>query len=48
MNVNDAIADALGSPLVRLDAIGLFIVSNVRPETSDEEHIDAEQLREMR
>jgi len=31
MNVNDAIADTLGSPLVRLDSIGLFIVSNVRP-----------------
>ena len=48
INVNNAIADSLGSPLVRLDAIGLFIVSNAQPETLDEGHIDVEHSREMR
>lgn len=37
IRVNEAIAAALTSPSVRLDAIGLFVVSNCRPREGEEE-----------
>ncbi len=45
ISVNEAITSALGSPSIRLDAIGLFVISNRPP--SLEEREDTQQSQEV-
>ena len=49
ITVNEAIISAIGSPLIRLDAIGLFVVSNAQPQSMElkDELEDMQQSQEM-